>query len=386
MRKLLLVLVLGLLFLAGCYPGAPITCTGPSQQASIISFNTEPSSISAGESSELSWNVSGATTVSIDQGIGNVALTGKRVVAPAATTTYTLTAISTAGSVTATTQVIVTATAPPTPTSPPVINSFIASPNNISYGGSTSLSWSVSNATSVTIDNGVGAVGTSGSTTVLPTTTTTYTLTASNAAGSDTEIALVTVSGVPSPVGLPVINFFTATPQVISGGSGSTFLRWNVSNATSVSIDNGVGSVDTHGTMLLTLSYSTNLTLTAYNSYGMVYQTLPITVSGVPLPPTFAVTSVIASSSPPSYSGPCPYQFNFYATITVNGAGTVTYQWERSDGTSDLPQTISFSSAGSQTVTTYWYLGAIGSGWERVHILSPNSTVSNQAFFMLNCL
>jgi len=383
MKKLLSELLLGLLLIVGGACG-PITLSTPGQQPSIISFNAEPSSISAGESSNLSWNVSGATTVSIDQGIGNVALTGTRSVAPSTTTVYTLTAFSSVGSITATTQVIVSGT--PTSTGSPVINSFVANPSSISLGGSTSLSWSVSDATSVTIDNGVGAVGSSGSTTVLPTTTTTYTLTASNAAGNDTEIALVTVSGAGSSVGPPVINFFTATPQVISGGSGSTFLRWNVSNATSVSIDNGVGSVDTHGTMLLTLSYSTNLTLTAYNSNGMVYQTLPITIAGVPLPPTFAVTSVVASSSPPSYSGPCPYQFNFYATITANGAGTVTYQWERSDGTSDLPQTISFSSAGSQTVTTYWYLGAIGSGWERVHILSPNSTLSNQAFFVLNCL
>jgi hypothetical protein len=221
---------------------------------------------------------------------------------------------------------------------------------------------------------------------VSPLSTTTFTLTASNATGSITATALVLVSGIPPSTGLPVINYFTATPQVISGGSGSTFLRWNVSNATSVSIDNGIGPVSSSGTMLITLSSSTNLTLTAYNSYGTVYQTLPITVSGVPLPPTFAVTSVTASAIPPSYSGPCPYQFNFSGIITANGAGTVNYQWERSDGTSDMPQSVSFSSAGSIVVTTYWYTGASGMGWERVRILTPNSTVSNQAFFVLNCL
>jgi hypothetical protein len=280
MRKLLPVLLLGLVFLTSCYPGAPISCTGPSQQASIISFNAEPSSISAGEPSDLSWNVSGATTVIIDQGIGNVALTGTRVVAPTATTTYTLTAISTAGSVTATTQVIVTSTAPPTPTVPPVINSFIASPTNISYGGSASLSWSVSNATSVTIDNGVGAVGFSGSTNVLPTTTTTYTLTASNAAGSDIEIALVTVEGAPSPVGLPVINYFTTSPPVIPGASGSTFLRWNVSDATAVSIDPGIGTVASSGTMLVSLSSSTDFVLMASNAYGTTSRIATVLVMG----------------------------------------------------------------------------------------------------------
>jgi hypothetical protein len=382
MKKLIPLLLLSVLFVAGCYPGGPITITG--QQPVISSFNASPSSISAGQSSTLDWNVSGATTVSIDQGIGNVALTGTRSIAPSATTVYTLTASSSAGSVTATTQVIVSGA--PVSTGLPVINSFVASPSSISLGGSAGLSWNVSNATSVSINQGVGTVGSTGSTVVSPLSTTTFTLTASNAAGSLTATALVLVSGIPPSTGLPVINYFTATPQVISGGSGSTFLRWNVSNATSVSIDNGIGPVSSSGTMLVTLSSSTNLTLTAYNSYGTVYQTLPITVSGVPLPPTFAVTSVTANASPPFYSGPCPYQFNFSGIITVNGPGTVTYQWERSDGTSDPAQTATFSSAGSQIVTTYWYLGAIGTGWYRLHILSPNNTTSNQAFFVLNCL
>jgi hypothetical protein len=386
MKRLIPLLLLVPLFIAGCYPGAPITIGG--QMPAINSFNASPASISAGEPSNISWNVSNATTVSIDQGIGNVALTGTRAVAPAVTTTYTLTASSSTGSVTATTQVIVGGTAPPTSSGLPVINYFTASPSSISLGDSTNLSWNVSNATSVTIDNGVGAVGSTGSTVVLPLGTTTYTLTASNSAGSSTAIASVLSSGgVPYPSsGLPVINYFTATPQVISGGSGSTFLRWDVSNATSVSIDNGVGLVDTHGTMLLTLSYSTNLTLTASNSYGTVYVTLPITVAGVPLLPTFAVTSVTAGTSPPSHSGACPYQFTFSAVITVNGPGTVTYKWERDDNASAPVESLTFASAGSQVVTTTWYLGGSGSGWERVHILTPNNTVSNEATYILNCL
>lgn len=77
-----------------------------------------------------------------------------------------------------------------TPTSPdveevlkPVINSFTASPSSINLGASSTLSWSVSYATQITIDNGIGGVSASGSTTVNPTETTTYTLTASNSAG-----------------------------------------------------------------------------------------------------------------------------------------------------------------------------------------------------------
>src|SRR4030042_1129622 len=111
MKKLVPLLLLAMLLVAGCAPGGPITITTTGQQPSIVSFNAGPPSISAGDSSNLSWSVTGATTVSIDQGIGNVALTGTRAVAPAATTIYTLTASNAAGSVTATTQGIVTGAA-----------------------------------------------------------------------------------------------------------------------------------------------------------------------------------------------------------------------------------------------------------------------------------
>jgi hypothetical protein len=197
MKKLVPLLLLAVMFIASC-TGGPITITGPSQLPAINSFNASPASISAGESSALNWTVTGATTVSIDQGIGNVALTGPRAVAPTATTIYTLTASSSAGSVTATTQVIVAGAPPPTPTGLPVINSFIASPSSISLGSSTTLSWNVSNATSITIDNGVGAVGSTGSTLVSPAMSTNYILTATNAAGLFYMTVTVLVTGAPA--------------------------------------------------------------------------------------------------------------------------------------------------------------------------------------------
>jgi hypothetical protein len=73
----------------------------------INSFNASPGSIGPGGSSTLSWDVSGATAVSIDPGVGNVSLNGTRVVFPNATTTYTMTATNAAGKMTATAQVMV---------------------------------------------------------------------------------------------------------------------------------------------------------------------------------------------------------------------------------------------------------------------------------------
>lgn len=78
-----------------------------------------------------------------------------------------------------------------TPTSP-VINSFTASPPSITSGGSSTLNWSVTDADTISINQGIGTV-TGTSITVSPTTTTNYTLTATNSAGSVTASATVTV-------------------------------------------------------------------------------------------------------------------------------------------------------------------------------------------------
>ncbi len=85
----------------------------------------------------------------------------------------------------------------PTSASPsygPVINSFTVSSETASPGQSISLSWNVSNATIVTIHPAVGSVGSSGTKWLSPATTTVYTLTATNEAGSSTSSVTVTVT------------------------------------------------------------------------------------------------------------------------------------------------------------------------------------------------
>jgi hypothetical protein len=200
MMKILISWLLPVLLLSAGCTGGTITVGG--QMPAISSFNASPATIAMGGSSELSWTVSGATQVSIDQGIGNVALTGTRSVAPLATTVYTLTAASASGTVTATTQVIVAGVTPP-PSQPssslPIINYFIINPNIVSFGSSVTLSWNTTNATAVTIDNGVGIVDVSGSITIMPVASTIYTLTATNAEGSRMTTASVQVSDISPP-------------------------------------------------------------------------------------------------------------------------------------------------------------------------------------------
>ena len=76
-------------------------------QPVVNAFNASPGSISPGGSSTLSWNVSGCTSVTINPAIGNVALSGTRVVSPVKTMIYTLTASNEVGVSTATAQVVV---------------------------------------------------------------------------------------------------------------------------------------------------------------------------------------------------------------------------------------------------------------------------------------
>ncbi len=76
---------------------------------------------------------------------------------------------------------------------PIATTSLTASPSTINFASSSTLSWTSASATTVSINQGIGEVGLSGSLVVSPTTTTTYIITASNVFNSATSSATVTV-------------------------------------------------------------------------------------------------------------------------------------------------------------------------------------------------
>jgi hypothetical protein len=106
----------------------------------------------------------------------------------------------------------------------PVINSFTATPATIDIGSSTTLAWSVDDAESISIDNGVG-VQTGTSVEIFPGSNTTYTLTATNADGSTTKTVTVTVNNPSDPGAPPNPTTLTATP----GNPGIITLNWQAS-------------------------------------------------------------------------------------------------------------------------------------------------------------
>ncbi len=85
------------------------SCSSPERvpdSPNVLRFEATPAVLAQGESAELSWEVTGAENISIDNGVGEVRGSSVRV-SPTATTTYTLTATNERGSTTANTTVAV---------------------------------------------------------------------------------------------------------------------------------------------------------------------------------------------------------------------------------------------------------------------------------------
>ncbi len=99
------------LLLSACSGGGVGTSPPPASPPAIASLTATPSSIQAGQSSTLSWGVSGAQSLSLSGGVGDVTGLSSKAVSPATTTTYTLTATGAGGTASATTTVNVSAPA-----------------------------------------------------------------------------------------------------------------------------------------------------------------------------------------------------------------------------------------------------------------------------------
>lgn len=244
-----------------------VTVTGTGGSAPVIgSFAASPATITEGVSSTLSWSVTDADSVSIDQGVGSVSASGNTDVSPTETTTYTISATNQFGTSTDTVTVTVVAQGQPQ------IGSFEAFPTQIVAGGSSALSWETTDADTVTITPNIGEVATSGSTNVSPTAETTYTLTASNGAGDTT--AQVTVDVVEALS----IDSFTASPSQVEEGGSST-LSWSVTGASNVTLDGA--SVNATGSQSVTPAQTTTYTLAATGPLNQsAEETVTVRVAG----------------------------------------------------------------------------------------------------------
>ena len=124
------------------------------------------------------------------------------------------------------------------PGGPPVVTSFTANPPFIDSGQTVTLSWQTNNATGASIAPGVGDVPASGSITVSPTESTTYTLTATGesppAAAAQVTVG-VDVESLP-----PTINEFVADNETGLTGADGDHPDWiEIHNPNPFAIDIG---------------------------------------------------------------------------------------------------------------------------------------------------
>jgi len=172
----------------------------------------------------------------------------------------------------------------------PQILSFSAASPTLTAGTGTTLSWSVSGASTVTLSPGINLTAGQTSVSVAPTATTTYTLTATSTTGLSTS-AQATVSVVAAPTAA-----LAADATALTAGQATT-LRVSCANGTAT-LDNGIGTVangwaGSTGALDATRTYTLKVT----NAAGAVA--------------TSAVTVSVAGSAAPA---PAP-------TSGVYGAG-----------------------------------------------------------------
>ncbi|MDR2593633.1 MAG: OmpA family protein [Fibromonadaceae bacterium] len=180
--------------------------------APIILFTATPDVVQKGNSVTLTWQVTNATSVSID-GVGEVQASGTRKMKPTENTVYKLTAVGEGGTQTATADVEIAA-------GPLPIILFTASSESVQIGQPVTLKWQVTNATEVNISGGVGKVQLKGSKQLKPTETATYTLTAVGEGGTQTEAITVEITA--APVIEARVNL-----QGVTFGSGNATLTAN---------------------------------------------------------------------------------------------------------------------------------------------------------------
>lgn len=262
----------------------------PPVNAEITSFSAVPTTITAGQSTTLSWVVAEGANCSINQGVGSVGLSGDQSVSPTSTTTYTLSCDGENGGSGDSAQVSITVN--PAPVNANITN-FTATPQTIYDGQSSTLGWTVSAGTNCSIDQSIGSVGLSGTQSVSPSSTTIYTLSCDGQHGGSGDSQAVTLTVTPAPVAAD-ISSFTASPATIVVGESST-LSWSVAVGQDCSIDQGVGAVSTSGSQAVSPVATTTYILSCNGINGGAFDTSNTSVTVNPAPVNASITSFSAS-------------------------------------------------------------------------------------------
>jgi hypothetical protein len=100
-----------------------------------------------------------------------------------------------------------------------------------------------------------------------------------------------------------------------------------------------------------------------------------------------SVGNVTAVARPTHYSGPCPGVVTLTGTISTSAPTTVSYRWERGDGSVGPVLSVHVGRA-PHIVTTTWRLGTsakVVHASARLRVFSPGDVYSSEASFTVAC-
>lgn len=185
---ILLICFLFLSMMVGCGSGTSAT----THSAPTVTLAANPTTVAPNASATLTWSSTGATTATIDHGVGTVANSGSVVVKPSQTTTYTITVTGAGGSATASVTVSTSKIAPTV--------TITANPSALTSPGTSTLTVVAANATSVVITDNADSntytlSATGGTQAVTVTKATIYTATATGDGGTTSATVTVTLPG-----------------------------------------------------------------------------------------------------------------------------------------------------------------------------------------------
>lgn len=248
-----------------------ITVTVAATSAPTISLTSSSTTIVYNGSATLSWSTVNATSCTAGGAwSGEKTTSGTQTLAALITSgTYTLSCSGAGGSSSQSVTFTVQAAVSPTVT-------LTASPLSVAYSGSSTLSWSSSNATSCVASGAWSGNKATSGTQILSALTTsgTYTLSCSGAGGSNSQSVTLTVQAAVAPTVT-----LTANPTSVAY-NGSSTLSWSSSNATScVASGAWSGTKSVSGNEPRTSLTSTGVyTLSCTGAGGTTSQSVTVTV------------------------------------------------------------------------------------------------------------
>jgi hypothetical protein len=195
--------------------GAPAPAYGP-RVPPTARLTVSPPTIAAGETATLTWTTTDAVTVSLDPSIGSVTPSGAQQIAPASTTTYTVTAAGPNGVATASATLTVAATLPSAPSN--LVAQTVSSTR-------INLAWtdSADNETGFTIERSSDGISFAqvmavpanttawADTGLIASTTYHYRLSSYNGAGASAYSNSASATTAPVPIVPPTVVLWTAT-------------------------------------------------------------------------------------------------------------------------------------------------------------------------------